>query len=100
MVPDDFSRLVIDGAKKGPACDAIIGARPSVGTVLGLEEIDAIAVLRAHDQQPGFWIEAGRAEVGGAAFIRSYQDSVSYRELRRIRNGMSLRIDSLGPVDE
>ena len=53
MVPDNLSGLVIDGPKKCFACDAVVGAGPPVGSVVRLEEVNAVAILRADDEQAG-----------------------------------------------
>ncbi len=98
MVPYDLSCPVIDGAKESPARNAIIGAGPTVGSVLGFEEIDSVAVLSAHDEQAGSRIKTRRAEVGGAVLVGRYQDTAPLRKLGWIRNRASLGIDSLGPV--
>src|SRR5438067_1610566 len=99
MVPDDPSGFVIDRPKECSTRDPIVGSSPSVSAVFGLEEIDAIAILRAHDKQAGFGIEAGGTVVRGAALVRRYQDAAFRRMLGWIRNGASLRIDSLRPIN-
>src|ERR1700722_1811987 len=98
MIPYNLSSLVIDGPEESPSRDAVVGAGPSISSVLWFEEIDSVAVLGAHDKQAGPWIEARRAEVGGAGLVGGYQDAALRWKLGRIRNGASLRVDPLGPV--
>src|SRR5207249_525468 len=98
MVPNNFPGLVIDRPKERSTGDAIVGASPSVGSMLGFEEIDAVSILRAHDQHAGFWIKAGRTVVRAAALVRRYQDAAFRGMFGWIRNGASLRIDPLRPV--
>ena len=69
MVPNDLSGLVIDGPKERLARNAIVRAGPAVGAVFGLEEIDAVAILSADDQQAGL---ADRSSANGSWWRRSH----------------------------
>src|SRR6185503_15666189 len=99
MVPADLAGLVVDRPHEPLAADAVVGARPAVGAVLGLEEVDAVAVLGADDEQPGLRIEAGGAVIGAASLVWGDEASVARRLLIRVGDGAALLVDALRPVD-
>src|SRR5215831_2121527 len=98
MIPLNLSSLIIDCPQEGAPCDAVIGAGPAVVAVFRLEEVNAVAVLRADDEQACSRVETWRAIVGRAAFVRSDQSAITRGFLCRVRNGAAILIDSFGPV--
>src|SRR5258705_434730 len=58
--PTIFTGLIIDRFENAFAPQAVIGAGPSIGSVRGLVEVDAIGVARANNEQPALRIEARR----------------------------------------
>ncbi len=98
VTPGDLSGLVIARPQKGSSGDIVIGASPSVCAVLRLEKIDSVAVVSADDQPPGGRVEAWRAIIGAAIFIRRHQHTVARGFLGRIGNGAPVLIEAFCPI--
>ena len=90
VAPLDLAGLIVDGFEHALAPDAVIGAGPSERAVGGLGEVDAVARVRAHDEQAGLRVEAGRAIVGEAAFVGRDEASIGSGILGRIRESAAL----------
>ena len=63
MCPPKLAGLVIDSFQHAFAPQPIIRARPAVGTIRRLIEVEAIGGVRTDNKQAGFGIEAGRTVV-------------------------------------
>src|SRR5690242_5642226 len=99
MFPHDFPRAIVDSAQEASPGETVVCAGPAIGAVLGLEEVDAVAILRVDDEQTGLRIETRRPEIGSAAFVRSNQDTVAAGFLGRVGNRPALLVDPLAPID-
>src|SRR6185312_1220095 len=93
VVPANLSGLVIDRSQEGLAPDAVVGARPAIIAMFGLEEVDAVGVHGADDEEPRRRIEARRSIVRAASFVGRDEASVPGRLLRRIRYRPSVLVD-------
>ena len=96
VFPGDLPGLVVDGAEEALSREPVVRPGPAVCAVLGLVEVDAVAVLGVDDQQPRLGVEARRPEVRGAALIGRDQGAVLARLLGGIRNRTALLVDALG----
>src|SRR3954468_12336024 len=97
-MPRDLAGGVVDRAQLALAPHAVVGAGPPVLSMLRLEEVDAVRVLRTDDEVAGLGIEAGRAIVGAATLVRRDQPAVARRLLRRVRDRLSVLVHAGCPV--
>src|SRR5258708_40050469 len=89
VVPADLSGPIADRAQPAFAPQVVVRAGPSVLAMLRFEEVDAVTVMRADDQQSGLRVEARRPVVGGAALVWRNQHTITRWFLRRIGNWTS-----------
>src|SRR4029079_12506178 len=98
VAPARLGGLVVERAQHAVAVDAVVGARPPVLTVLFLEEVDAVGVVGAHEEQPRGRVEARGTVVRASGLIGGDQTSVA----RRLFGGIGLRtsgfVHAAGPV--
>ena len=98
VAPANLARLIVDRPQHALAPHAVVRARPSVLAVLGLEEVDAVGVVRADDEQTGGRIEARRPIVRAAGLVWRDEPAVARRLFRRIGNRPAILVETLGPV--
>src|SRR5579883_360240 len=98
VAPANLTRLVIDRFEHSLAPYAVVRAGPTESAILRLEEIDSVARMSIHDEQPGFLVEAGRTIVRHPAFIGRDQASIGSWLFFLIRNRPSVFIHALRPV--
>src|SRR5262249_54324008 len=98
MVPLDLPGLKIDSSQECLPGNSIICAGPAVRAVYGLEEIDAVSVLRADDEQTGLWIETRRTIIRGTGFVGRDETAVARRFLCGIGDGAALIVDPGRPI--
>src|SRR5262249_11552372 len=88
--PSDLAGLIVDRLEPSLAEHAVVGPCPAVVAVFGLEEIDAVVVSGADDEQPRFRIEAWGSVVREAALGWRDETAVALRLLVWIRNRLPL----------
>src|SRR5882672_11021664 len=98
MAPADLASLIVDGLDDALAPNAIVCARPSVGSIGGLGEVDAPARMSIDDKQTILGVEAGGAVIRKTTLVRRNQASIGGGLLGRIWNRTAVLIDSKRPV--
>src|SRR5260370_8879951 len=73
VVPTYLPGSIVDGPQHALAVDAIVRTRPAVRAVSRLEEINAVGVHGADDEQPGLLVKARPPIVGSTAPVRPNQ---------------------------
>ena len=77
VLPLHLAGLVVDRAQHALPGHAVVGARPSVRSVLGLEEIDPVGILRADDEEAGARIETRRTVIRPTALVGRNQPAIT-----------------------
>ena len=98
VAPADFARRVVERAQLAAAMHGVVRAGPTVLAVLGLEEIEAVRIGRAHDEEPRRRVEARRSIVRGADLVGRHEAAVARRLLVGVRDRPPGRVDAARPV--
>src|SRR5690348_2235153 len=98
MAPFDLAALIIDRSQERSAGQVVVGAGPAVFAMLGFEEVNAVTVLRADDEEASLGIETGRPIIRRAILVRRDESSVASRFFVGVGNRTALLVDTFRPV--
>ena len=88
---------IVERAQLAAAVHGVVGAGPAVLAVLGLEEVDAVSVGCAHDEQTRRRVEARRSVVRGADLIGRDEAAVARRLFVGVRDRPPVRVRCRAP---